>query len=56
MKKDKVYKYKLIQNGLIMAVVESSEKEYAIREIKHYAMMYGEDGPVKIIPPIEKAK
>jgi hypothetical protein len=48
MKKKRAYKYNLIQDGMIVASVECEDKELAIKEIKHYAMMYSEDGPVKI--------
>lgn len=37
----------LEQDGQIVAAVEGP-KDDAIREIRHYAMVYGQDGPVTI--------
>lgn len=49
MKKDaRPYKYVLIQDGLVVASVESSSKEQAEKEINHYALVYSQDGPVEI--------
>lgn len=45
----KRYGYNLIQGGIVVAQVEASTDEVAKREINHYAMMYGQDGPVKIV-------
>ena len=44
----KVYKYSLIQDGVIVASVVCEDKEFAEQEIQHYAFMYEQDGPVKI--------
>ena len=42
------HKYKLIQDGVCVAYVESVDKEQAEKEINHYALIYGQDGPVEI--------
>ena len=42
------YRYKLIQDGMVVASVDAPTKELAEREINHYALMYGQDGPVEI--------
>lgn len=42
------YDYRLFQDGFQQARVMSKDKETAEREIQHYAMMYEQDGPVKI--------
>lgn len=46
--KRKSYRYVLIQDGMVVASVESASKEQAEREINHYALMYSQDGPVEI--------
>lgn len=46
---NKIYRYKLIQDGMIVARVECPNEEQAKNEINHYAMMYQQDGPVKIV-------
>lgn len=33
----------------LMVASATGEREAALREINHYAMMYGQDGPVKIV-------
>jgi len=38
-------RYRLIQDGQVVA---STEGEHALREIKHYALVYAQDGPVTI--------
>jgi len=43
------YTYKLEQDGLIVAEVSANTKAQADKEITHYAMMYSQDGPVRII-------
>lgn len=45
----KRYGYKLIQGGIVVAQVEASTDEEAKQAIAHYAMMYSQDGPVKIV-------
>ena len=42
------HKYRLLQDGLIVAFTEASTDEQAKREIMHYAMIYSEDGPIKV--------
>lgn len=42
------YSAKLIQDGIEVAGVSGPDKEAVQREIVHYAMMYGQDGPVTI--------
>ena len=46
--------YMLEQDGMIVASVSCNDEEVALREIKHYAMMYAQDGPVKIFKMVEK--
>jgi len=53
-KDNRPYRYKLIQDGAVVAAVECAEHWQAIREIKHYALMYSQDGPVTIEPPLPK--
>lgn len=40
--------YQLWQDGVMVAAVSAGNKEDALREINHYAMMYSQDGPVEI--------
>lgn len=47
--KESLYRYQLIQDGVVVAAVESNDEALAEREIKHYAMVYEQDGPVKIV-------
>ena len=49
MTRNKVYRFDLIQNGIVVASVESASKAGAAREIGHYAVMYAQDGPVEIV-------
>ena len=42
-------RYELWQDGMRVVVVEATNNKEAKREIAHYAMMYGQDGPVKIL-------
>ena len=42
------YAYGLFQDGLMVAAVYCDQQEDAEREIAHYAMIYGQDGPVEI--------
>lgn len=48
MRKEKIFKFALIQDGQVVASSESSNREAAVKEIAHYAFMYSEDGPVRI--------
>jgi len=43
------YCFEIWQDGLPVAEASSSERAVALREIHHYAAMYGQDGPVEII-------
>lgn len=47
--KNKVYKYKLIQDDICVASVECEDREFAQKEINYYALIYSHDGPVKIV-------
>lgn len=51
------YEFELIQGGINVAGSSSKDRETALREIEHYALMYSEDGPVEIRevtpPPVE---
>jgi len=49
------YKAKIKQNGIVVAQVESSNKEYVEKEIQHYALMYSQDGDVIIIRNYKQA-
>lgn len=44
----KQYNASLFQNGLQVAGVSGPNKESVQREIAHYALLYGQDGPVEI--------
>ena len=44
----KLYRFDLIQFEQVVASVESPSREQAEQEIKHYALIYGQDGPVEI--------
>lgn len=46
--KRKCFEYVLLQNGEVVASVCAPTKTEALKEINHYAMMYGQDGPVTI--------
>jgi hypothetical protein len=41
-------KFSVMQDGLKVASGECPDRETAEREANHYAMMYGQDGPVKV--------
>ena len=47
--KDMIFNYKLIQDVLVVARCESHDKGQALKEINHYALIYSQDGPVKIV-------
>ena len=47
--KNKSYICQLKQGGIIVAEVDASTEEEAIKEIQHYAMIYCQDGEVEII-------
>ena len=41
--------YELWQDGMIVAAVDCNDEELAKKEIQHYALVYSQDGPVKIV-------
>ena len=41
--------YQLWQNNVMVVEVDAPTEEQAKREINHYAMMYSQDGAVKIV-------
>lgn len=43
------YRYRLYQFGQMAAEVEAPTQEAAEAEIRHYAGIYGQDGPVAIV-------
>ena len=45
------YNFSLWQDGIKVAGAYSLDYDQARREIEHYAMVYGQDGPVKIRGP-----
>ena len=45
----KRYEAELWQDGMCLAAVDCSTEEDMRREIAHYALVYGQDGPVKIV-------
>lgn len=47
--KKPVYRYGLFQDDVMVAEVESTSKKEALRDIFHYASIYSQDGPTKII-------
>lgn len=47
-KRNKWHTFELIQDGMVVAKSSALDRESAEREIKHYAMIYSQDGPVKI--------
>jgi hypothetical protein len=44
----KTFKFQLWQDGIEVASVEAASSDDACREIMHYAMLYGRDGPCEI--------
>lgn len=42
------YRFQLWQDGIEVAGVDAPDLDSARREIMHYAMMYGQDGPCEI--------
>lgn len=44
----KRHRYQLWQDGIEVAGVDAPNLDSARREIMHYAMVYGQDGPVEI--------
>lgn len=41
--------FEVIQDDMIVAEGECSDRDTALSEAAHYTMMYGQDGPVKAI-------
>lgn len=52
--KKRDYTYRLFQDGIQVARVDCADKKRAQQEILHYAMIYGQDGPVDIKPRIRR--
>ena len=42
------YEFEVWQDGWAQAKACGSDRESALREANHYAVMYGQDGPVAI--------
>jgi hypothetical protein len=52
------HEFSIEQDGMIVAAGEAPTKAAAQREANHYAMMYAQDGPVKVkiwAPDLEDA-
>ena len=47
-KQDKSFRAEVWQDGMMMAAVEGRNRKHVERDILHYAMVYGQDGPVQI--------
>jgi hypothetical protein len=43
------HRFQLWQDGIMVAAVDCASREYALKEIGHYAAVYGQDGPVNIV-------
>ncbi len=43
------YEFEVWQDGIPAAEAASIDRERALREAFHYAAMYGQDGPVRIM-------
>lgn len=48
-KRKRWYRFELWQDGMVVAAVESYKKTFARNEIDHYALVYGQDGPIEIV-------
>lgn len=48
MPRAKVFKFQVWQYGVMVAYVESGNWKSAKKEADHYALIYGQDGPVEI--------
>lgn len=42
------HEFRVKQGGMVVAQVESGHRWRAVREAAHYAMIYGQDGPVAV--------
>ena len=45
----KMYDASIIQDDMVVASVSAPSREVAEREIRHYAMLYSQDGDVRIV-------
>jgi hypothetical protein len=45
---ENVHSFEVWQDGMAVAEAEALNREDALREARHYAAMYGQDGPVEI--------
>jgi hypothetical protein len=54
MSKPDLITYELWQGGICVALASAPSQDVAATEIAHYAMMYGQDGPVEIKGPFEE--
>lgn len=43
------YEFEILQDGMVVASGSCANRDRAIAEAHHYAMMYGQDGPVEVI-------
>ena len=49
------YRGRVRQGGMIVATVEGRGRKFVEREIAHYALVYGQDGPVETeVKPIAR--
>ena len=42
-------RFQLWQDGMLVAAVDCENRHSAMKEIAHYAAVYEQDGPVKIV-------
>jgi len=49
------HEFELWQDGIPVAMTNAESRDDALREIKHYAAVYGQDGPVEVFE-ITRAK
>lgn len=50
------FRGRIIQDGLVVAEVSAPTLGEAMRELSHYAFIYGQDGPVTVKMPKPKKK
>jgi hypothetical protein len=43
------HRFQLWQDGIMVAAVDCANRHSAMKEIAHYAAVYEQDGPVKIV-------
>lgn len=43
------HRFQLWQDGIMVAAVDCTNRHTAMNEIAHYATVYEQDGPVKIV-------